>query len=241
MNTSQSPRIFTDKETLARGLAGELVASLDSIQRGGRIAHVALSGGSTPTLLFRQLVKMDPGLDWQRVRIFWVDERCVPPDHAESNFRVAREEFLDPLGIPESAYFRMRGENDPEREAERYAGLLMGMLPKVEGIPVFDRILLGMGSDGHTASIFPHQADLWDADALCTVGTHPESGQKRVTLTGKVINAARVVTFMVTGKEKRDVLDRVFRSEGNYPASRVKPVHGRLQWYIDSDAAGHSA
>ena len=241
MTGSSTIKIFDDKESLAHELAVDLIQGLSSTISEGRLACIALSGGSTPTLLFRELAEMKPDIDWNKVRIFWVDERCVPPDHPESNFRVARETLLDPLGIPESSWFRMRGEDIPEEEAARYARLIEDTLPLEKGIPVFDRIFLGMGSDGHTASIFPHQSELWDEQALCTVGTHPDSGQQRVTLSGKVINAARRVTFMITGAEKYDVLRQVMNSDGDfakYPASRVNPGNGVLEWYLDKDAAG---
>lgn len=133
-----------------------------------------------------------------------------------------------------------QGEEDPSEEAKRYGRLLHENLPVENGVPVFDWIFLGLGEDGHTASIFPDQIELWRSDDHCVVATHPQSGQKRITLTGGIINAARRVSFIVTGRNKQPVVREIIRSEGRYmdlPASYVAPLRGEVEWYMDQEAA----
>lgn len=232
-------RIYTTKQILAESLAADFIEKVSSIIKSKQRAFIALSGGSTPSLFFKAMVKIKPQIDWSRVHFFWVDERCVPPNHPESNFGVAFNEFFKPLHIPESSYSRIKGENDPQEEAKQYSKLIMEKLPQRMNIPVFDLIFLGMGSDGHTASVFPHQIDLWNAETLCTVGVRKESGQSRVTFTGKIINAAENVIFLVTGIEKAEIVYKVISRTGDYedyPASLVNPSQGDLEWYLDETA-----
>lgn len=240
MKRSPKLHIFPAKEQLAHQLAVEfsqLVARLSNEQQQ---VNIALSGGSTPNLFFRAMAELHAKPDWNRVRFFWVDERCVPPEHPESNFGVAQTNFLVPLGIPRENYFRIRGEDNPEEEARRYAQLVRSKVTPEKTLPVFDLVFLGMGGDGHTASIFPNQSVLWNEPQLCTVGTHPDSGQKRVSFTGRLINAAARVVFLVTGEEKAPLVKKVVTKTGNYsdyPASLVDPYHGELEWYLDEAAA----
>ena len=209
----------------------------------GRGFNIALSGGSTPGILFEYIVKSyskdDPGI-WEKVHFYWVDERCVPPDHPESNYRMVNDTLLGKLPHSDNYVFRMRGEMEPQAEAARYSQLLKEQLPSVNELPVFDLVLLGMGKDGHTASIFPDQMELLYTDNLCDVGVHPESGQQRLTLTGRVINNADNVFFLVTGKDKAtrlaEILGRGKQAE-TFPASYIKPVHGKLSWFLDNEAA----
>ncbi len=234
-------KIFKNKHLLAEKLAKDFIRHINRMILSNEKVSIALSGGSTPSLFFNAMVSMDPQVDWNRVRFYWVDERCVPPEHPESNFGVAYREFLLPLGIPETSYLRIRGEDDPEKEALRYGELIKKNVAPGKDHPVFDIVLLGMGPDGHTASVFPWQKALWYGDHLCTVGTHPASGQKRVTFTGQLINNAKRVVFMVTGSEKAPVLKKVIRRSGNYleyPSSFVDPQSGILEWYLDEEAAG---
>jgi len=241
MKYSAVLRIYKDKEKLSQMLAADFAGYLAAMTGTEETVYIALSGGSTPTLFFREFVKLKPAVDWSKVRFFWVDERCVPPDHPESNFGVARRELLEPLNIPESSYFRMKGEEEPEREASRYSELIMDTVSPDMTFPVFDRIFLGMGPDGHTASVFPHQVELWNEEKLCTVGTHPETGQQRITFTGHLINAARRVTFLVAGREKNPVVEKIIKAEGDYekyPAALVQPHKGEVEWYLDNEAAG---
>jgi 6-phosphogluconolactonase len=131
------------------------------------------------------------------------------------------------------------GEEEPEGEAERYGGLLRDLLPVEYGLPVFDWIWLGVGEDGHTASIFPDQIELWKAESTCVVGIHPETGQRRISLSGDVINAARRVSFIVAGARKSPVINDIVMKEGrylDYPAFYVNPGSGNLEWFLDKDA-----
>lgn len=212
----------------------------ESIQAGLPF-NIALSGGSTPSVLFEKIASSTEDQElWQGVNLFWVDERCVPPDHQESNYRMTDEALIRPLSLSYDHVFRMMGEEEPHAEAERYEAILQSALPAREGLPCFNLILLGMGTDGHTASIFPDQMELLSSTRICGVGRHPGTGQRRITLTGPVINNAERVCFMITGPEKADVLASIFQQgeeSKEYPAAHIKPDPGILEWYVDEAAA----
>ena len=177
---------------------------------------------------------------WQKVHFWWVDERMVPPDHPESNFGVANKLLFSQISIPEGNIHRMKGENDPETEARSYSIQIQERLEPKNGWPVFDLILLGMGDDGHTASIFPDQMELLQSEAICAVAVHPESGQKRVTLTGKVLNNASRICFLVTGKTKAGRLAEITgktKDGRKLPAFHVSNANENTQWFLDHDAA----
>ena len=203
--------------------------------------HCALSGGSTPKLLFDYLAKKySDSAVWKRVHFYWGDERCVPPTDAESNYKMTEDHLLNLISIPSENIHRVHGENDPEKEADRYANEIMENAPIMKGLPVFDMVILGMGEDGHTASIFPDQMELMSSERLCEVATHPTSGQKRVTFTGHVINSAREVAFLVTGAGKKKRVKEIFTKTGDwhsYPAAHIFPMDGTLTWYMDEEAA----
>ena len=236
----KEPEVFTfaSPENLARFLAEKVLNLIKDAVIAGSEFHIALSGGSTPRVLFEIIADnySDPGI-WDQVRFYWADERCVPPDHPESNYRMAYHTFLRYLAHSNDYVFRIYGEEDPHLEAERYGEILRQNVPMKNGLPEFDLVLLGMGGDGHTASIFPEQMELLWTDRLCDVGIHPGSGQRRITMTGKVINNAKNVFFLVTGEDKArtiaDIICRNRKSE-NYPASHIDPVHGKLTWFLDS-------
>lgn len=209
--------------------------------REGSLEHLALSGGSSPAVLYDLLAEdYWYRLPWKDMHFFWGDERCVPPSSPESNYGMAQKKLFDHLAVLEGNIYRIKGEDNPAEEARRYQGQLRELLPAENGLPRFDLVLLGMGTDGHTASVFPHQASLWDSKALCEVATHPESGQQRITLTGSVINNAARVVFLVNGKAKAAVVKEILEKgpgAGNYPASHVAPTDGRLLWILDREAA----
>jgi 6-phosphogluconolactonase len=231
--------IYPDLDTLAAAFVCDLNRFLKESGNQEKPVHIALSGGSTPLAVFRQLVHATQPDEWSNVHIYWGDERCVPAGHPESNYGNARNLFLGPLGFPEERIHPIRGEEDPEEEAGRYSRLLLERLPEENGFPVFDWIWLGLGADGHTASIFPHQIELWKSERPCVVADHPESGQKRISITGGVINAARRVAFLVSGKSKSSVVNEIVMKEGRYleyPAFYVTPESGNLEWYLDMDA-----
>jgi 6-phosphogluconolactonase len=204
------------------------------------ILHIALSGGSTPKEVFKELAAhFKNRIDWSKVQFYWGDERCVSSDDKESNYRMAYEHLFSKVGIPSGNIHRIKGENNPEEEAVRYAALLETRLPDHNMQPQFDLVILGIGDDGHTASVFPNQIRLWNSKSHCEVAEHPETGQKRVTLTGSIINNAKEVAFLVTGENKAQIIFEIIKKKGNYtsyPASLVAPHSGRLNWFLDADA-----
>lgn len=230
-------KIYKDKQTVAEQFSTYFVQKVEV----GDTFHVALSGGSTPKIVFDVLAEnFSDKVDWSNVHFYWGDERCVPPTDDESNYKMTVEHLFSKIDVPQENIHRILGEKDPETEAMRYANLLEINLDRVEEIPQFDLVILGMGDDGHTASIFPHQIELWEAEDHCVVATHPESGQKRVSINGKVINAAKEVTFLVTGASKAEKVKAVTeKTKGSeaYPASLVDPKSGNLVWFLDEDAA----
>ncbi|WP_400072997.1 6-phosphogluconolactonase [Zobellia russellii] len=230
-------KIYQDKVEVAQ----EFSKYFAEQTKGNEPFHVALSGGSTPKIVFDVLAeKFGASIDWKLVHFYWGDERCVLPTDDESNYKMTVEHLLSKIDIPESNIHRVEGENDPEKEAERYAQVLKNELPAKNGFPQFDLVILGMGDDGHTASIFPHEIELWDSENLCAVAVHPDSGQKRVTITGNVINHSKTVAFLVTGASKEEKVGEIINKEGSYtsyPANLVAPTTGDLLWFLDKAAA----
>ena len=234
-------KIFSSPLELAEKFAEELVHMIRKSAKLKRSFTIALSGGSTPELLYSLLSEKysEPAI-WQSVHFFWGDERCVSPNNSESNFGAANDRFLSKIEIPSANIHRIRGEDDPVREALRYSEEISLFIAKRNGIPSFDLILLGLGEDGHTASIFPGHLDFFKSFNLCEVAVHPSTSQKRITVTGKVINNADALTFLVSGKQKADVVKKLFKKDPlalNYPAYYVVPVHGSISWFIDKEAA----
>ncbi len=203
--------------------------------------YIALSGGSTPAVLFRLWAEeYRDKIDWEKIHFFWGDERCVPPDDEESNYKMADDLFLSAVGVPSCNIHRLRGELPAEAEAGRYGEEIRECLPEQAGWPVFDLVMLGMGGDGHTASIFPEQLELMEAQDVCALAQHPVTGQERITLTGKVLNNAREVAFLVTGKSKAAKVAAILNQDEAakaYPAAHVQPVNGQLHWFMDQKAA----
>ena len=153
---------------------------------------------------------------------------------------MTKDHLLSKIDFPEENVHRIKGEDDPEQEAARYSAEILKNVPGENMIPRFDIIILGMGPDGHTASIFPHQMELLTTARICDVATHPESGQKRITLTGKVLNQANKVAFLVTGGNKKEKVKEILTKTGNwklYPAAHVKPINGELIWFLDDSAS----
>jgi len=234
-------RIFPTQESLAESLAGHVCELINNHSLDGSYFTIALSGGKTPDLLFSVLGNKynDENL-WKNVRLFWVDERCVPPDNEESNYRKAHDLFFSKTGIDKGRIFRIRGEIDPVTEAERYSEVISENTTHKRGQPSFSLILLGLGEDGHTASIFPGNEILFKSERICTVAVHPVTGQKRITLTGPVLNNAENVFFHASGKNKAVMVKKILKcdkSETRLPASYVNPIGGKLIWYLDTAAA----
>lgn len=223
----------------ARGAELFLAAAREALAARGRFS-VALSGGSSPIPLFRHLAEKASraGIDWRAVHVFWVDERGVPPDHAESNFRLADELLLSKLPDPGAVIHRIAGEIAPDEAAHRYEADLSASFPDEE-IPVFDLLFLGVGNDGHTASLFPGM-DLDDSSDRKAVAVYVEKLRShRVTLTLPVLSNARHLVFLVTGDAKADIVAGLLEDgEGRrYPASRVALMSSRVTWLLDTEAA----
>jgi len=232
---------YDDPPALARGAASFLIARCQATQVDGGVFSLALSGGSTPEATYRALAERasDASLDWDRVRIFWGDERCVPPDDPASNFRMARQALLDQLPMSDDHIFRMACEGDPEQGALDYEATLRQQFGE-GSLPRLDLILLGLGPDGHTASLFPGTKAL-ESDGRWVLSNYVEKmGAWRMTLSLEVINAASSVAFLVQGGSKADILNRVLEDENGgppLPAQRVQPSHGEVHWFVDAAAA----
>lgn len=200
---------------------------------------VALVGGSTPRPLYELLASeaFRSRLDWTQVHVFWGDERAVPPDHPDSNYRMAHETLLAHVPVIESQIHRMRGEDDTQVAADAYDWLLRDVLGE-DG--VFNLVLLGMGGDGHTLSMFPHTAALHERERRCVANYVPQQDSWRITLTFPVVNSAHEVMFLVSGAKKADMLARVLHGPhqpDDFPAQYVAPENGRLVWMVDEAAA----
>ena len=235
--------ICRDAGDLALKAAEQFVLLADAaIARSGRFA-VALSGGSTPRALYELLGSAGyrDRVDWPRVHLFWGDERCVPPDHPESNFRMVQETLLAKVRMPPENIHRMMGEKEPAEAAAAYEQELREFFALKPGqMPRFDLILLGLGEDGHTASLFPGTAALDETDRWVAAVYVEKLQSHRLTLTLPVINAAAQVTFLVAGASKAKIVSDILASDSaplDYPAVKVRPVDGRLAWIIDRDAA----
>ncbi|MCI0481507.1 MAG: 6-phosphogluconolactonase [Candidatus Dadabacteria bacterium] len=235
--------LFDDITALANRLAVDFRKALVEKAASGESLIVALSGGHTPKAFFEVLASPPyrDGLPWDKVVFFWGDERCVPPDNDESNFKMTNLSLLSHIKIPEANIRRVLGENLPDEEAIRYAKEIRDNIPPGgKGFPRFDWILLGMGEDGHTASLFPGAPTLKEREKICVVATHPQTGQKRVSITFPVIDNADRVSFLVAGSDKAPVLKEILNKGSKplpYPASMVHPADGVLEWYVDNAAA----
>lgn len=235
----QNLHIYKTPEELADQFAGQLMNWVE--KHSGNEFHLAISGGKTPDLLFDILAeKYFDSILWQSIHFWWVDERMVSPNHLESNFGVANKLLFSKIKLPEKNIYRIKGENDPMAEALSYSAQIQEKLTVKNSLPAFDLIILGMGDDGHTASIFPNQMELLDSDQICVVAAHPFSGQKRVTLTGKVINNASKVCFLVTGSNKAERMSEIWfnpEKANLLPAAHIFPGNGDLAWYVDEAAS----
>jgi len=204
---------------------------------------VALSGGSTPKGLYKRLGLnvYQERVPWSKVHLFWGDERCVPPDHPESNYRTVREVLLSQLSMPAENVHRMRGEDEPVLAAVEYENVLRKSFQLSEGAaPRFDMVLLGVGEDGHTASLFPGSAALAESRRLVVAHYVGKLKAHRLTLTLPVLNNAAEIVFLVSGQNKAEILREIFANEGGtvtLPAARVRPVVGRVTWMVTQDAA----
>ncbi len=201
---------------------------------------IALSGGSTPRLLYQALA-CDPyaaGMAWDRWHVFWSDERCLPPDYDESNYRMTREALLDRVYIPAQQIHRIRGEIEPEEAAAAYGNVVVDTFGNTS--PSFDLILLGIGEDGHTASLFPGTEALRERRKLVAANWAPHLQAHRITFTLPLINMAKNVAFLANDESKAEVLRDVLepsQGEDTLPAAMVRPAQGMIHWFVTTDAA----
>ena len=242
-------KVLPDPAAIAAEAAERIVHAADeAIALSGRF-RIGLSGGSTPKALF-QLLASDAyrdRIDWSNVEVFFADERCVPPDHAESNYRMARETLLSKVKIPGDNVYRMRGEVDPPNEAAKEYGQMLKEKfggPSIEEGGGLDVTLLGMGEDGHTASLFPGTAAVNETKHRCVANYAEKSttGKSwRLTLTARFINRSRAVLILVAGASKAKTLAEVLEGPRNpqrLPIQLIAPTEGKLSWLVDAAAAG---
>lgn len=228
-------KVHEDGPAVARAFADFLVTFTSNRSS----TTIALSGGSTPKLLFKLLAEeYRDKINWQQVHFFWGDERCVPPDDPDSNYGMTHELLFNPIGIGDKTVHRVLGENEPDGEAIRYGELLKGICVDVNGLPSVDLMILGMGDDGHTASIFPHQLALLESADICAVAEHPDSGQKRITITGPTLNNSGTVAFLVTGEKKAEKVNAILsgsEERTSYPAAHI--TGNQQYWFLDKGAS----
>jgi 6-phosphogluconolactonase len=235
--------VYPDTNTLSQQAAQFIVRlANESIVTRGRFS-IALSGGSTPKVLYG-LLGSEPyrdQIDWSKVDIFWSDERCVPPDSVDSNYHMALEVLLSRVPLSPQQVHRMPADQpDHDAAAQAYTHEMRQSFG-TDGIPHFDLIQLGMGPEGHTASLFPHQASLHEQQRLVMYVNVPKPPPPRLTFTPPILNAARHVLFLVTGAEKADAVQAVLAGDYNpeeYPAQIVRPASGEVVWMLDEAAAG---
>ena len=220
-------RVYENSRELARSAAEHFVAlaQKDSFT-------VALSGGSTPKVLYQVLAEeFREQVLWSKVQFFWSDERHVPPDHPDSNYRMAHEALLSRVPVPENNVHRVRSENPSAQEAaDEYEKII---------VPRLDLILLGLGTDGHTASIFPGSEVLHETKRLIAAPWVEKLNAYRITMTLPLLNNGASVLFLVSGAEKAQIVKEILEGPKQHPAQAVQPINGELIWMLDRDAAGN--
>src|SRR5438874_5907767 len=226
------PQVFRTKN-FADDAAGFILDQAYRALRERNEFRIALSGGNTPVPVYTQLAAIAHDLPWELTRITFGDERCVPPHDPESNFRMARETLLAPAAVPEKSIMRMRGEIDPQIAAQEYQDQL-DLMATQRGEPIYrhDLILLGLGDDGHTASLFPGTAALEETTQRVVANFVPKLDAWRLTFTLPLINQARHICFLVDARKKADIIERVLEGDLQLPASRVNPSTGNVTWMI---------
>lgn len=250
MTTDAEIRVLPNAHTASIAAADAVITALNSaIARRGR-ATIALSGGNTPRAMYAHFADtshashashahaLHAAIEWDRVHLLWGDERCVPPEHPRSNFGMARDAFIARVPIPPANVHRMKGELPPERAAAEYREELRALFG--DGVPRIDVVHLGVGADGHTASLFPFDPVLDETEQTVCVTHQPETGEARLTLTLPVINAAEHVEFLAMGADKAAIVKTVLRGTrdpARLPAQGVAPINGSVVWTLDAESA----
>jgi len=235
-------KVLPDAAGIAHEAAERIVAAANRAAEDGRSFSIALSGGSTPKALFELLAgpSHKSRIEWPRVEVFFGDERTVPPDHKDSNYRMANEALLSKVPIPGDNVYRMAGELEPHEAAKQYGQ----MLKEKFGEGGLDLVLLGMGDDGHTASLFPETEALNETKHRCVANFVPKLSTWRITLTAPFINRSKDVMFLVSGASKSARLHEVLegpRDPRRLPSQLIQPTAGHVAWLIDAPAAGMTA
>ena len=237
-------RIFQTPSTMSLAAAGLFSEFINEASRKQHSVHIALSGGSTPVALFQLLAQLPytESIPWNNVHFYWADERCVPPEDAESNYGQAWLSLLSKVPVSQQNIHRVLGELEPKAAAQDYILQLKQNATGTLAWPVLDCVLLGMGADGHTASLFPGQVNSSESisPAIAVTADYMGRPANRVTLTPLVFNSARHVLFLVTGENKAHALSEVLHGANDplhFPAQRIRPVNGDVTWLIDQAAA----
>jgi 6-phosphogluconolactonase len=229
--------IFLDPESMAREMASSWCTQAQQAKKKQCVFTVVLSGGSTAKALYPMLADPQWGnsIPWESVHIFFADERCVSPDNEESNCKMVYDHLLDHISIPEENIHRIKGEDNPEKESLRYANEIQSHLALRKGnTNFFDWVLLGVGTDGHTASLFPGQ-NIINSKKLCEVARHPKTGQPRITMTPAAINLSSRITFHCIGKGKSEI---VFKLASDPSAINIYPsLRIQGEWFLDKESA----
>ena len=225
-------QVFNTAQAAVEKIAQDFI----SYSEQGRPVHISLSGGSTPKLLFKTLAQapFNTKVRWKNLHFWWGDDRMVAPNDPESNYGEVQKLLFDHIQIPAENIHRIRGENDVNAELVRFCEELK-LVPNGE----FDWIILGMGADGHTASLFPHQTNFADEN-LALIATHPETGQVRISKSAKLLEQAKRMTYLVTGSAKAEILKEIQDNVAQnlpYPAARIQAKNGITEWYLDAEAA----
>ncbi|AUC60644.1 6-phosphogluconolactonase Pgl [Cyanobacterium sp. HL-69] len=230
-------KVFPSKSTLIASAQEFIINRIEDTITEKGICTIALAGGSTPKPVYEAIALKQ--LSWDKIHVFWGDERYVAPTHPDSNQKMAREAWLNKVEIPSDNIHPMPTMgNNPQDDALKHDQEIRDFFSCPQGFPPFDIILLGMGDDGHTASLFPHTKALENTENLITVGNKEDS--LRLTFTAPLINAAHCVLFLVSGSNKQKALQQVFSQDCNpreYPSKMIQP-QGELIWFLDSDAVG---
>lgn len=229
---SAAPRVIHSKNFVADGAAFILEQARTALAERNEF-RIALSGGNTPAPIYNRIATEALDFPWESVRFTFGDERCVPPDDAQSNFRMARENLFVPAAVPEKSIMRMRGEIDPQIAAQEYEDQLNALAAK-RGEPIYqhDLILLGLGDDGHTASLFPGTAALEETTRRVVANFVPKLNAWRLTFTFPLINHARHILFLVGASKSPQLIERVLAGDLQFPATRVQPMAGDVTWMI---------
>ena len=230
-------RVFADSETMAEEIARQWHLKAQAAAKAKSVFSVVLSGAATASKVYRQLASplWINKIPWDIVHIFWADERCVSPESEESNYQTLCHVLLNHVSIPENNVHRIKGEEEPEKESIRYAREIKDHMALRGGQDIFfDWVLLGVGADGHTASLFPDQEKLLKTPNLCEVARHPETNQTRITLTPCAIQRSASITYHVIGQGKSEIVSELVSDAPtlNYPASHIPG-----EWYLDEPAA----